>query len=513
MYPSFSKSTLWFSFFYSIRFIFKATGLKSFIKTVFNLSQKVYKELIFVFFLASTLSFAEAFLLVNVVSVYDFLIKSGLSQLQSQSLMIFVYTIIVLLGLLMVFVSRYLAFRLSFSLCIDKSLPSNSLDFVRQESALNNLMTIERERLAREILTPLLTIVSKISLPIFAIYLILTNVSFSSLSLIVGLFAVFAVFGLASTLFSRFAIELELILARMSERLTEFTNTFTSLARLDKFDYSQLSNENYKLSIVEGKIDFISQFPRQAIDIAVLGAILFSVTNDSEQGIYSFLISAPLALRGISYFQALYKAYASLKSNIMALSVTSLGLKSKNDGKTTFLTKHTVSLKYESKTGCLIDTETGSAFKAIGLKYPSGYGKSNAIVNFLYQTSLFPSKLKFNIANLDPELIGYIPAEPYFSYRPNIGNDGFNFPEKFIPSQTSPILASAGEKFRWALISELKRGIRVLIIDESIVSIQKNQRLEVFKICSELKVPVSLIIISHSDDVLAMCDTCYTAVD
>lgn len=487
--------------------------MSGFIKTVFHLCQKVRKELFFVFLLASTLSLAEAFLLVNVLSVYHFLVEFGFSRLQSQSLMIFAYIVIVLLGLLMVFIAKYLAFKLSFSLCIEKSLPINSLDFVRQESALINLMTIERERLAREILGPLLTIASKISLPIFSSYLILTNVNFSSLELIVGLSFVFAVFGLSSAFFSKFAMELELILTRMGEKLTEFTNTFTALARLEVFDYSQLRNENNKLSIVEGKIDSISQLPRQAIDIAVLGAILLSVTNDVEQGVFAFLVSAPLALRGISYFQALYKAYASLKSNIMALSVTSLELTSKNLGKTTFPTKHVVSVKYDPKTGRLIDTETDIAYKAIGLKYPSGYGKSNAVVNFLYQTSLFPSKLKLNIANLDLDLIGYIPAEPYFADRLNTDNDEFNFSENFLPTQTSPLLASAGEKFRWAFISELNRDVRVLIIDESIVSVPKNQRFEVFKICSDLKVPVALIVISHSDDVLAMCDRCYTAED
>ena len=54
-----------------------------------------------------------------------------------------------------------------------------------------------------------------------------------------------------------------------------------------------------------------------------------------------------------------------------------------------------------------------ATFFGCGLKYPSGYGKTNAILNFLtLQTASFEDQAeyrKYPIAN-----IGYVSADPYF---------------------------------------------------------------------------------------------------
>jgi len=120
---------------------------------------------------------------------------------------------------------------------------------------------------------------------------------------------------------------------------------------------------------------------------------------------------------------------------------------------------------------------------------------------------LLPTKIKLEINNIDSKLIGFIPADPYFEERTHDFVPYFDrYPHDFVPKVSSPCKASAGELFRNSFINEIDRGARLIIIDESIVSIPHNQRIDLFNICSNIEPMVCLIIITHSQDVIDLCD-------
>lgn len=478
-----------------------------FLKTLQSLISRTKKEIGMIFVLGTIVSLSEVLLVSNVLDIYDFLLSANLTSVQSQSILILAYVVAIFLGLIMVYFAKYTAFKVAFGLCIQRTLSDSKLDFVNNESALNNLMTIERERLSREILAPLFVIFSKIALPIVSVLIILRTVELSFWSIAVPLIALIGVFTTASSFFAKFARKLEIILRVMGSKLTEFVRMFTSHARLSSFDYGELRIINHDLAVLEGKIDSVSQLPRQAIDVGIMIMVVLTATGSLTNVSLSVLVSVPLLVRSLSYFQAIYKAFASLRSNIMALSVMRL-MQEEQPDKVPFRLERRVVLKYYSENSELVDADTDCRYRCVGLKYPSGYGKSNAILNLLYGTDIFPSRIDLQIINLENDNIGFITSEPYFSENlcQSAGDKDLLYPEKFLPLERSPLKASAGEKFRWALIQELNRDVRLLVIDESIVSLPAEQRDQVFELCMNRPNPVCLMIVSHSDDILSLCD-------
>ena len=57
----------------------------------------------------------------------------------------------------------------------------------------------------------------------------------------------------------------------------------------------------------------------------------------------------------------------------------------------------------------------------------------------------------------------------------------------FLPELLSPAKSSAGEKFRVAFLNELARGIKLLVIDESIVNVPQAQRVQVLEFCRKMR--------------------------
>ena len=481
-----------------------------FLKTLLRLIIRIKREIIIVFVTGTFLSFSEILLVTKVLDIYEYLLSLQINATQSQIILILAYIINIFLGLIMVYFVKFKAFKVAFNLCIHRAVGDGGIDFVNKESALNNLMTIERERLSREIIAPLFIIFSKIALPVVTAIIIIPKIELTLWTIAVPFIAFLGVFAIASSFFARFARKLEITIRSMGAKLTEFVKLFTPHSRLLDFNYKELEAFNHDLAILEGKIDGVSQLPRQALDVAVMIIMVLTVTGSASNLNISVLISMPLLVRSLSYFQAIYKAFASLRSNIMALSATSL-TQEEQTNKTAFPSESKLLLKYCSENREIVDVDSGYKYRTIGIKYPSGYGKSNAILNLLYETDIFPSRIDLKILNLESYKIGFIPSEPYFNeslcHISTVMN--LSYPEKFLPQETSPQRASAGERFRWALVQELAHDIRLLIIDESIASLPAEQRDQVFELCMNLPIPVCLMIISHSDDILLKCDKIY----
>ena len=79
----------------------------------------------------------------------------GLNNYFNLSILIFFYFIIILLGLIIVYHTKKSAFYVSHNYCYYRIIEHNKLNYIRNAGKLQNAMTIERERLAREIIAPL----------------------------------------------------------------------------------------------------------------------------------------------------------------------------------------------------------------------------------------------------------------------------------------------------------------------------------------------------------------------
>jgi len=370
-------------------------------------------------------------------------------------------------------------------------------------------MSVERERLAREILAPLFTITAKIALPIFTVYYIAPIYSYSLIPTIFIFVTITVILVVSSSIFAKAAKKLETELRNLSKSVSSYVKTYAQLARLKTpfWDVKSIVDTNARLACTEGTIDVASQAPRQFLDIIIIFVVVMAATTSETKDLLSAFMATPLLLRSVSSFQSIYKAYASLKSNILALSVTSLPTDREIKIPHTLgkKTKY-IKLIFHKEIGKF--AYQGQKFNVIGLRFPSGFGKTCAILNLLYETEIFPSKLSISIENIDLDDIGYISSNPYY-FENSINSDADRnriFSAEFLPRQKDPALASAGEKFRCALIDEVTRGAKVIIIDESIVSIPLIQRMEVCKIMRDKDFGIPLIIVSHSEDVLRMCD-------
>ena len=73
-------------------------------------------------------------------------------------------------------------------------------------------------------------------------------------------------------------------------------------------------------------IDFVSQLPRQALDLIFFSIIVFAMLgqNGGVEGWDGILLASPIYLRAITNIQYVYKDYASIFSNISALKVFNL---------------------------------------------------------------------------------------------------------------------------------------------------------------------------------------------
>jgi len=218
----------------------------------------------------------------------------------------------------------------------------------------------------------------------------------------------------------------------------------------------------------------------------------------------SLIISSPLLIRSVSFIQSIYKSYASIKSNYSALNVLTL-LKKEKIKNNPHEIKKIISLRYDISTRKLVDTEKNIFFSHCCLSFDSGYGKTNAILNFLHDSNFLPTRIKLKIDGIPKNDIGYISCDPYFSYL-NKRDFKYKYPKNFLPTNINNQTSSAGELFRSCFVQEIERGAKLLIIDESIVSISAKQRTDLINFCASKDLEIPLIIVTHSYDIVKMCD-------
>ena len=469
----------------------------------FPILKFVYKQFILFFLVGSFFSLVEISLLLNLKPIEEFLLSLTSNNYFSKVLLLLFYLSVIMLNLFIIYKSKYKAFEIALNLCLFVS-NKNKHSYIANEDILSSLMTIERERLAREILAPLFNICTKILFPVVSIFLFTSINNISPLYIFILFTIMGIVFYLSSRWFSKLALNLESVLRNLIEKITIYTKTFSNTSRFEYPVNKYLINENYKLSSIEGFIDVVSQLPRQIIDVLVFGIIVFSLLNNNNNILFSLIVTSPLLLRSVSYLQAIYKSYASIKSNYSALNVTN-SLSKNVSFSNPLPTEVCIDLMYNQDKRILSDIKSGTEFQSCSFVFDSGYGKTNCILNFLHSVDFLPTRIRLDIRNIAKEEVGYVSSDPYFSYI-NRNHLKFNYPLSLIPDNNKNVSCSSGELFRNSFIQEMERGIKLLIIDESIVSIPSNQRNDLINFCKDSDIQIPIIIITHSKDIVNICD-------
>jgi len=473
------------------------------------------KESILFLFFGSIVSLGEVFLITNSKQIHNFFQNYELNTYLAIALLIFLYLIIIILGLVLVYFTKKYAFIVAHDYCYYRILSLGKINYIRNFGELNSAMTIERERLAREIIAPLFNLFIKIILPLLTITIFIVDNNLDTSFTLYFIFPLILIFIFSSNQFKKFANKLENALKELMYSIQIFVKTFDSESRF--YDYhSSLKgseNDNKELAKIEGYIDSASQAPRQFIDLIIFSTVVIAYLFTNRESIVETFYLSPLLIRSISYIQAAYKSLASIRSNITALKVLSFS-SNKDDRKTLIKNKISDSIKIDLNS---LSIKINDKIKKIneekifGISYPSGYGKTNSVLNFLYPGLKLPTKIDFELIGVSNEKISFISNEPFFSpiSIKATGNDSrfeIFFNEKLKPSSSLPNKSSSGELFRWNLLSAMRRNPEVLIIDESLVNVQINHRSLILDYFKNQNNNTFVIIISHSDDILKQCD-------
>lgn len=451
--------------------------------------------------ISSIISFLEIKILVHLKDNFYYLLTLGFSEFVAILSFVLLYIIIISINLLLVYFIR----KAAFTAALERSLKviSDHIDrsILFQDAEVSSMLGIEKERLAKEIIYPMFLVVQRSMLPIIALYE-LRNVPVSLLSSYFGpLLLVIATYVLCSLLFRKYALQLQAAIEGLAKRNHTYTKMYRAGAfRMNDFlSQKSLTEHNDDLAKVEAKIDVVSQAPRASIDLYVAIFVISSYvyTQDDQLDLTSLLVASPVVARAASNIQQIYKSLASIISNARAIKILNVsGAK-----------------RYQNSDAILevnLDGILGQNNKVIGVSFPSGFGKTNAVLNLLYGERNNYSSLAFN-TTLDRRDIAFIPAEPYFDDEMSIEiqrnslisfdvSSGLTFKKPPVANQ-----CSQGELFRAQLVTSLMSSPKLLIIDESLSYIDKERRLKLFEYFRKQS-NMSVIIITHNKDIMHLCD-------
>lgn len=175
----------------------------------------------------------------------------------------------------------------------------------------------------------------------------------------------------------------------------------------------------------------------------------------------------------------------------------------------------------------------------IGIIGPSGAGKSTLLDLILGILKPERGEILINDISIDKikkewqKSIGYVPQEPYLLDDSILKNVAFGLREEEISSSkfekclkdaqlfefvrstengintmlgNRGIRLSGGQKQRLSIARALYNDPKVIILDEATNSLDKKTEKEFFEIIKDIKKNVTVILISHSPDVIKFCD-------
>ena len=485
-----------------------------YIKQVLRIAQYFRRNMILFFLVGSLVGVSEYLLLTYIREIYILVLGVSGSSMLALVCLGAGYLLILATGFLLIYKTRKEAFSMAMEFILHLVADEKRNDFVRNSEALSRVLTVERERLAREVVSPLLTIMTKVMMPILVCGYILTGSPISVTTLALPAIILILAFVISSSMFAHFARKLEVGLGELGLFTHTFTRTYDSSAR--RLDSDKLLRKarraNGGVANSEGFIDLFSQLPRQSIDFSLYVLILFGLLADpnAESELTSLLFLSPLLLRGLSSIQVIYKCFASIKSNVSSLSVMSGETAVKNDNEFSLVAKRKISIAVDNSGELTIDNNAEYG-RSLGIQLPSGYGKTNAILNLLYRDLELPSSMEFKIAGCDVSNIGYVPSDPFFdgeSLRsdPNINRHFVEFFNNVLrPETADPLKCSAGELFRWNLYVEMASNPKILFVDESIIHASQIHQRKILEYFSSGVTSTNLVLITHSRELVLQC--------
>lgn len=266
---------------------------------------------IFFIFFGSLVGISEYLLITNVYELYLYFLEYFEYKIAALIILITAYALIIFLGLFLIFLSQRQAFVSSLNYVHHVVLQERPLSYIRNPEELTRALNIERERLAREIISPLQNICIKIALPIAAIFVVLNSESINPFVLAPPFFILILAFLLSSSMFAIYAKKLEKALSNIGSYTYTFVKTFDSNLRFKTLEDERVKSKGniYQLASTEGFIDSFSQLPRHAIDFCIFGLIVYGFLWESSSGddLLNIIILSPLFLRAISSVQAIYR--------------------------------------------------------------------------------------------------------------------------------------------------------------------------------------------------------------
>ena len=128
-----------------------------YIKHVFRIIAYFKRQMIIFFLLGSMVGLGEYFLLKYIPEIYSLLVAfSGSSVLAIAGLGLG-YLVILVIGFFLIYTTRKQAFSMSMEFILHLVTGEKQNDFVRNPEGLSRVLTVERERLAREVVTEVAT--------------------------------------------------------------------------------------------------------------------------------------------------------------------------------------------------------------------------------------------------------------------------------------------------------------------------------------------------------------------
>ncbi len=385
---------------------------------------------------------------------------------------VILYGFSILSTLLIIFYIRSISFKISCDYIYNKSHKNREI-FLRSLNKLNEHTTVYRERIARDIYVPIFTFSSKSLLLLISgiyIYSLYSHYIYEYWFVIVSYVGIFM---LCNKIFKYLSKNLKINLNILNNIILDLNKNYdlnysSSITSACK---NKIKIYNYRLAKYEGYIDSVCQIPRYSFELIFLAVLYIYANKDYDNDINASIIASPILLRFFSSFQLLVKSYGHLRSNLFLL----------NDENKNIITK--------TKTSILIDvhkthTNILSSKKNIKIKgnilslnAKSGFGKTNALINLEHDLDYkhlptqikIKSVLKFGIISDDPQPILLNHSLDIIAEKlKEIFGESNQF--KINNNKNN----SFGEKFRLSVTEAILNDCELILIDESISSIQKD---------------------------------------
>ena len=295
-------------------------------KFLLNFNKAVFLQLIFISLSLSLIELSIASIIIQLFSEdqSSFIERIGVLYVIVLALFLQVLAIILFWYLL----KQIMIFTYNISSLVFNNFLKNSLTFfeANKDSGMNNDVYNETNRLALNIFSPFVEIVSKSIILISISSLLFYNYGFVTIILSVGILLIYFILGI--TVKSKLQKIGTSVSYYNEERLKIINEAIRNILELKANNYTENISEKYSItnqqfSVVQARNQFLIKFPKYILEIILIISICFVVVFWGKDTLVKYISLGVISLKLIPQFQTLYQNWGQFNTHFIAFEKVS----------------------------------------------------------------------------------------------------------------------------------------------------------------------------------------------